>query len=136
MSHIVKVKTAFKDLDALEKACRALGLGFQRGQRTRNIYTKSVTADTWVELPGWEYPVAIDKEGTAIFDNYNESWGNIERLRDLQQSYGEQCAMKFAEENNYTVERTLLETGEVELELTSNDQTAAEGGAGWAKQLL
>lgn len=42
MSHITKIGLQIKDLDALDKACRRLGLSLIRGQRTHKWYGRFV----------------------------------------------------------------------------------------------
>lgn len=41
-SHVVKVKTVINDLDALARACRAIGLEFRQGQQHYRWYGRSV----------------------------------------------------------------------------------------------
>jgi hypothetical protein len=122
MSHVVNIQLEIKDLEALEAACKALGLTYDRTANKWRWYGKWMndysgkdaaykhgiepsrygTADAGViRVPGTSYDVGVykTKDGYAlIYDNW-QSGGGIEKVLgvgtpDLNKQYGAQVALK------------------------------------------
>lgn len=122
MSHVVNIQLEIKDLDALEAACKALGLTYDRTATKWRWYGKWMNdysgkdaaykhgiepsrygkADAGViTVPGAHYDIGVYKtqNGYAlIYDNW-QSGGGIEKALgagtpDLNKQYGAQVALK------------------------------------------
>ena len=93
MSHKVTLSLSIKDKACLKRACNALKITFQEGSHTVRQFTTYTPTEFSVQLPGWNYPVAINlQSGEVVFDNYNGSWGDIKQLHRLAQEYALQVA--------------------------------------------
>lgn len=142
MSHWTQVETSITDLEALESACKELGLVFAKGQTSVKWYGRSVgdyplppgvTADQLgkgdhaIKLPGCEYEVAvIQDKGTGKYKLAYDFWGPGMALKEkmgenagkLLQMYGVHKATKAAKAKGYTVRREKTKTGTVLLTVT------------------
>lgn len=96
MSHISKIELTIKDLTALKKACKTLGIEFKENQKTYQWYGKFMydtplpeglkvedlgKCDHAIRVPGSKYEIGVikQKEGfRLIFDYYGRSGGIIE----------------------------------------------------------
>lgn len=89
MSHIVTVKTQFKDGEILLNTLKKFNVCISSGERhSVTMFGSTVEADISFKLPGWRYPVAVDlKTGEVKFDNYGGSWGQIEEFDKVHQQY-------------------------------------------------
>ena len=85
MSHMSTMKLKVTDMSALMKACSSLGLTIKENERV-NFYSDNATG-TSIQLPGWDYPIVIKPDGSIKYDNYNERWGDIDKLNELVQQY-------------------------------------------------
>lgn len=117
MSHIVTCKVELKNEGCLLKAAEALGLE-HLGKKTHEMYGRQKATGHGFRLPDWQYPVVIDEQGTARYDNYNGSWGKQVELDKLVQEYSAQVAEEQALMSGMTVERNVLENGDLELNMT------------------
>ena len=73
MSHVVSIVTKVRDVAAVAAACQRLNLPAPV-QGTAKLYSGEATG-LIVQLPGWQYPIAIDTtSGTVQFDNFEERW--------------------------------------------------------------
>jgi hypothetical protein len=73
MSHIVSIQTRVHDPVAVAAACQRLGLPAPT-QGVAQLYSGEVNG-LIVQLPGWQYPVAIDLlTGTARYDHFEGRW--------------------------------------------------------------
>lgn len=116
MSHIVKSKLKLMDLDKVKTA--AEHNGFQiLGEGTHKMYNNQRATGLAITLPDWSYPVVIDKEGTAHYDNYGGHWGKQIELDKLCQRYAIEVASEQALLDGYMVTENELENGDVELEM-------------------
>ena len=117
MSHIVQIKTEVKDVDAVQAACRRLGI-------------EAATVDTFnvfgvqrqglgVKLKGWNYPVVINTTTGALdYDNYNGSWGKQEELDSFLQAYAVEKAIYEAQKGGYSVYEETLDDGSIKLNIS------------------
>jgi hypothetical protein len=86
LSHTSTIETKLTDRDALIAACTRIGATFSEGEA--KLFDRTKASGYIVKLPGWRYPVIIDKEtGEAKYDNYGGSWGKPEVLNSLKQEY-------------------------------------------------
>lgn len=87
MSHTSEIETKMKDAAALREACIALGLPAPTENTTVRLFDGTEIRGTSVRLQGWQYPIAIQADGSVKYDNYEGRWGKIERLNELRQQY-------------------------------------------------
>ena len=85
MSHTMNIKLNLTDNEALKKACTRLSITQDVGRF--NLFG-SVEEGTAVRLDGWRYPVVVKADGSVAYDNYNGRWGDIEKLHELEATYG------------------------------------------------
>lgn len=85
MSHTVKVKVNINNFEALARAAEHMGARVL-GMGTHRLFAGPV-AGFGIHLKGWNYPLVIDQNGEASYDNYNGAWGDIQRLTELQEDY-------------------------------------------------
>jgi hypothetical protein len=70
---------------ALVKTAEVIGATVL-GESSHNLFN-SAHQGLGIMLNGWHYPVIIDEEGTAFYDNYNGRWGRSEELERLTDGY-------------------------------------------------
>ena len=117
MSHTATVQIEFENKEVLKAVCERLGLQFQEGLHSINLYQGSVAAEFSVKLPGWRYPIAI-KGKEVKYDNYNGSWGKLRELEKLQDQYSRDVTIQQAEMSGLTWDEEIDEaTGEITLNL-------------------
>jgi hypothetical protein len=108
MSHTAKIQTEFTDKDCLKKACERLGIKFKDVQNER-LYDGTTKSGMAIYLPNWRYPVIIDENNEAFYDNYNGSWGKIEEFHNLKTYYGVEKAKKLARVKGYSTREVMVE---------------------------
>jgi hypothetical protein len=128
VSHIVTIQTRMRDRAALEAACRRLGLAAPvDGSYQRFDYTTTgpdggsaeiTVSGTLVKLPGWIYPVAVQPDGSALYDDYKGQWGNVAELHKLLQAYAIEATRIQARRSGRTITETPLPDGSVRLTVT------------------
>jgi len=82
MSHTATIKVEFTDREVLKAVCRRLGMQFWEGQHTVRLYSSTEEADFSIQLPGWNYPIAI-KGNSIKWDNYNGVWGKLTSTAEM-----------------------------------------------------
>jgi hypothetical protein len=115
MSHTVQIKTHFKDLDVLQGICDAANVMLKRQNEHVYLYSGTYPAVASFELENWRYPVAIQEDGSIVFDNFNGYWGNIEPLHKIMQRYSVEKTKKEARLAGYSVQEVELEDGSIDL---------------------
>ena len=114
-SHVTKVDVEIRDLDALETACKRLGLIFNRDRRTYRWYGRSVgdyklpEGMTEKDLGQCSHAISVKDNARAyevgLVDNHDGSYSPVWDFwnggRGLQAAVGENCS-KLAGE--YTIE--------------------------------
>jgi hypothetical protein len=114
MSHIVEIKTEIRDAEAVQAACRRLGLP-AAVQGTSKLFSGTVTGLA-VQLPGWRYPAVCQLDtGQLAYDNFSGSWGNESELHKFLQAYAIEKARIEARKKGYTVSEQPLSDGSVKL---------------------
>lgn len=118
MSHTATVKTEFKDVPALNAACRRLGLAEPvLGEHV--LFEDSTKHQGYaVMLPGWSYPVICNTQTKQVhFDNYNGHWGDIAQFNKFKQAYATEAAKAQARKMGYRVSEKLQANGSIKLVL-------------------
>lgn len=92
MSHITKIGLQIKDLDALDKACRRLGLELVRGQKTFKGYTQGV-CDHAIRVKGaypsvYEIGLAKQADGKGYELKWDGHMGNYGPALPLYEAVG------------------------------------------------
>jgi hypothetical protein len=114
MSHIVEIKTQVRDAEAVQAACRRLGLPAAINGPTR-LFSGTVTGLA-VRLPGWHYPAVCQLDtGQIKYDIYGGSWGNESELLKFLQSYAVEKARIEARKKGFAVTEQALTDGSVKL---------------------
>ena len=113
MSHTVTRKTAFTNREAIEEAARRVGAKIV-GDKVHQFYSNLVEG-LGVQLPGWKYPVVIQKDGQIAFDNYNGTWGDEKELNKFSQQYAVAAIEQEAMHQGYTYEVVGQENGEIHI---------------------
>jgi hypothetical protein len=122
MSHTATVQVEFKEHKLLQAAVEEMGGTVEfaaPGQKiTKKLYQGSYSGVMAINLPKWKYPIVIDEEGNASYDNYNGSWGKQEVFNEMKQKYSKNVALKKAKRLGFNVKETKNENGTLRLTLT------------------
>jgi hypothetical protein len=94
MSHRATIELELRDPDALAEAARAVGARLDHGAVT--FYDRSTISGLRIHLPGWRYPVVVDAQHRAHYDNYNGAWGDITLLHRFRQTYAVEATVRAA----------------------------------------
>lgn len=86
MSHTVTLDVKLKDHDAVIRALSSLTGYSSLGEGSHRLFDSTRTG-LGITLPGWNYPIVIDKEGNVFYDNYGGSWGSIDALNAIKDGY-------------------------------------------------
>jgi hypothetical protein len=114
MSHIVEIKTQIRDAEAVQAACRRLGLP-AAVQGPAKLFSGTVTGLA-VRLPGWHYPAVCQLDtGQLKFDNFGGAWGDQKELDRFLQAYAIEKTRLEARKKGYTVAEQALTDGSVKL---------------------
>jgi hypothetical protein len=116
MSHVVTLQTKIHDPAAVAAACQRLNLAPpQHG--TAQLYSGEAEG-LLVQLPGWQYPIAIDiLSGVIHYDNFEGHWGSQEQLDRFLQLYAVERAKLEARKKGYTVSEQALQDGSIKLNI-------------------
>ncbi len=122
MSHIVRIETQIRDLEALRAACRRLQLP-EPEQETVQLFSGQATGYC-VPLPRWRYPVVCQLESGEIrYDNYAGRWGDQCQLDRLLQAYAAERTLLAARKQGYAVTEQALTDGRIKLTIHVGDET-------------
>jgi hypothetical protein len=116
VSHIVTIKTQIRDAEAVQLACRRLGLP-PPVHGTSRLFSGPVTGLA-VQLPGWNYPAVCDlASGQVQYDNYGGAWGDQKELKKFIQMYAVEKARLEARKRGHTVTEQSLADGSIKLSI-------------------
>jgi hypothetical protein len=116
MSHVVQIKTEFRDSVAIASACKRLGLA-EPVHGTASLYSAEITG-LLIQLRGWQYPIAVDPTtGNIQADHFNGAWGDPVELDRLTQAYAIEKIHLESQKNGLRVTETPLEDGSVKLQI-------------------
>ena len=114
MSHVVRIKSEVRDLNAVQEACKRLHLPPAK-HGTFELYSSTETG-LGIELPRWRYPVVADLQtGQLRYDNYNGRWGDQEYLDQFMQRYSVETATSAARKQGHSVAEQQLDDGSIKL---------------------
>ena len=120
MSHFTSIQTQIKDLDALQDACRELGVELAHKGVARGYATNTRTGEAVIKLKG-PYDVALNRQEDAAYALTTDWWGgHVEKevgtnFTKLIQLYGVHKAMREARQRGYSVQRAALNDGSIKL---------------------
>ena len=121
MSHIVTVKSKFKDPVVLQRVCEKMGIKCELAEKgktlRRDLYSsQSVEGVAAFQLPGWNYPVVVTQEGEIKYDNYNGHWGEQAKLDQVSQNYSRDFTVESLKSKGYRViDERVEQDGTIEL---------------------
>jgi hypothetical protein len=107
VSHRQKFNREFRDLGVLQRVCAARGIALKISHQlpvSELIYQTRVDGVASFQLPGWQYPVVIDQQGVAHYDNYNNAWGPLAELEKVAQDYYKELTIARLAQEGYQVE--------------------------------
>jgi hypothetical protein len=120
MSHLATVKTKIRDRAAIVAACHRLGLAVPL-EGTARLYSGTISG-LIVQLPGWQYPVAVDTTtGDIAYDNFEGHWGDQARLDQFVQAYAVEKTKLEAKRKGLAVSEQSLQDGSVKLQIRTGD---------------
>jgi hypothetical protein len=97
-------------------ACQRLNLAPPQ-QGTAQLYSGEAEG-LIVQLPGWQYPVAIDTLcGVVRYDNFEGRWGDPEQLDRFLQLYAVEKAKLEGHKKGYLVSEQALQDGSIKLQI-------------------
>ena len=97
MSHTSTYKYKVKDLQILKEVCEKKGYECNIGkQEVKQFEMGVITADASVKISNWKYPIAIQDDGSLLYDAWGSSAGAMDRLGKLLQDYNEEVILRGA----------------------------------------
>ena len=126
MSHTsVYSSVKITNLNTLSAVANLTELGqLDIGKQTVRMFGhQSVEAVAKLEIKGWRYPLAIDKEGKLWYDNWGSEVGSMDNLGRLLQAYSKAVVVAEANQNPdvYSYWVNDLDNGDVEVILDYAD---------------
>lgn len=104
-SHTVKVRVELKDPESLRSAVEQMK-GEWLGDGHHAMFSGQSADGFGFKLPGWRFPLVLDKAGELHFDDYNGSWGRRADIDVLKGEYTMVCATNAAIAQGWQVERS------------------------------
>jgi len=129
MSHTTQIEANIRDISALKKAVKRIPGAAYNGVGPVKHFSTTVNGHR-IQLPGFQYEVAVDKQGQLLSDTYEGRWGDPALLDQLTQYYTVECARAEAEANAYQFDETKLKDGSIKCVITTGGSTSLEGGQG------
>lgn len=142
MSHISTIRTAINDLDALDEACRSLGLELRREQKTYRTYGGRESAcEAAIVLPGSAraYEVGLlrgDAAGTyeLAFDDWQGGQGMVARTgqecRTVLVEYARAKTKRLARQKGWSYREERLPDGRYRIHCQPKAKQAWAGASG------
>lgn len=118
MSHLVTIKTEIRDPLAIRAACQRLGLPAPIHGTTR-LFDGATPTGWQVKLPGWNYPLVCQENGTLACDTFRGHWGDEKHLDAFKQAYAVEKAIAEASRQGYRFSETKLQDGTVRLTINA-----------------
>lgn len=117
MSHTLRIEAQLQNKEAILRAAKELGITVNENfhdflyQKDRKI--RGISLHFEKAYRDWKYPVVIETDASGNFtgniaiDNYNGSWGDIQKLKEFQKMYAlEDVKIKFdAQKIPYSVKK-------------------------------
>lgn len=114
MSHVAQLDIKCTNVEAMKAACTRAGALFL-GKGLERFYDESEYGGYLIQLPGWEYNLVIQADGSLAYDNYEGQWGDIAQLNQFKQLYAIEAAKQAAQQNQYYFQEEQLPTGVLKL---------------------
>jgi hypothetical protein len=84
-SHTARIAVEMDNPDDLAGAVRSMG-GVWLGFSMHKLFSSSAAGHGFT-LPGWKYPLVLDRAGELHYDDYKGKWGNVADLARLRAEY-------------------------------------------------
>ena len=114
MSHTMNIQIEMHDKAVLLSACMRLGITAIEG--CHKLYN-STEKGLGISLKDWRFPVVVKADGSVSYDNYNGSWGHIDRFNELKSYYGLEKAKIEARKQGYSFYETANQDGDMQLKI-------------------
>jgi hypothetical protein len=114
MSHIASIDIELKDIEALKEACKRLNIKFENVENYK-FYDGTRKSGLAIHLPNSKYPMVLDNNGKAYFDNYNGRWGDLAELDKVKDHYGLELTKRQAKVKGYTFYERKTQDGKIQL---------------------
>ena len=120
MSHFTSIQTQIRDLEALQDACKELGVELVHEGVARGYATNVRTGDAVIRLKG-PYDIALNKQSDGNYSLTTDWWGgHVEKevgpnFAKLIQLYGVHKATREAKKRGYFASRKTLPNGAIKL---------------------
>jgi len=120
MSHFTTITTQIRDIEALQSACKELGLALEQMAEARGFVENKTHGDYVVRLKG-PYDIALNKQPDGSYGLTSDLWnGHVEKevgtgYGKLLQLYGVHKAMREARKKGHLVKRSQQKDGAIKL---------------------
>ena len=120
MSHFTEIQSQIRDLEALNDACRELGLELAYDTEARGYAGQSRTGDAVIKLQG-PYDIALNQQPDGTYALTTDWWnGYVEKevgvsYSKLFQLYGVHKAQREARRKGFVTNRKTLPNGAIKL---------------------
>ena len=120
MSHFTEIQSQIRDLEALNDACRELGLELAYKTEARGYAEQTRTGDAIIKLKG-PYDIALNRQPDGTYALTTDWWnGHVEKevganYSRLFQLYGVHKAQREARRKGYLTTRKTLPNGAIKL---------------------
>jgi len=129
MSHTIKRKGVTCSSEAWERAVARIKGAEYLGEGVYKQYGPQLISGIGIKLPGYSYPVVVDKEtGEVSADTYGGKWGDDALQDKLTQYAAIEAVLLEAQNKNYAVAENTLENGDIELNITVGGDYGVAGG--------
>jgi hypothetical protein len=90
MSHTTKYGHLITNIPKFCEVAEGKGYKVNQGLHTVHLYgSNNVKAIASIKIEGWKYAVAIQEDGSLLYDHFGSKAGTMERLGGLMQDYNE-----------------------------------------------
>ena len=127
MSHFTQIKTQIKDIQALEAACKELGLPLLPHTEARGYNENKIKGDYVIQLKG-PYDIAVNKQGDGTFGLTADMWQGHGRKGSGQELRQTPPALRRPQNPDRSEEERVVSFTETAIKRL--DQTRADGGVG------
>ncbi len=127
MSHITEIAVEISDLNALDQACKDLGVKLMKNQKTfRHFASQSGKCEHAISLPNNNkaYEIGVVKNGTKFglkWDEWAGGYGMVEKVgtgaMKLVDHYGAEVAKKQLSRQGYRISQSIGAQGQVILKV-------------------
>lgn len=117
MSHLSKIEIQINDLQALQQACRVMGLAFAENQRQFKWYNGLSPCDHVIRVPGASYELGVVRNGKnyELQCDFWSSGGLVDKLGQngnlLKKHYSLERVKSEARKNRYNIREQRIENG-------------------------